>query len=71
MKLNRLLAAMALTTFAALGSTAALAQDFKARNARFGHGMADAHPAGQAAKQFATEMEKASGGARVFFDDKL
>jgi tripartite ATP-independent transporter DctP family solute receptor len=62
MKLNRLLAATALTTFAALGASSALAQDFKARNARFGHGMAEAHPAGQAARQFASEMEKASGG---------
>jgi tripartite ATP-independent transporter DctP family solute receptor len=62
MKLNRLLAAMALTAAAALGASAALAQDFKARNARFGHGMADAHPAGQAAARFAAEMEKASGG---------
>jgi tripartite ATP-independent transporter DctP family solute receptor len=64
MKLNRFLstaalgAAAALTTLAPL---AALAQD-KARTTRFGHGMADNHPAGQAAKMFSAEMEKVTGG---------
>lgn len=57
--LHRILCAAAIAAFAAAG---AHAQDVKARTARFGHGMADAHPAGQAAKQFAADMEKATGG---------
>jgi tripartite ATP-independent transporter DctP family solute receptor len=62
MTLNRLLAALAVTAAAALAATGVSAQDFKDRTARFGHGMADTHPAGQAAKRFAADMEKASGG---------
>ncbi len=52
----------ATATIAAFVAPAAMAQDFKARTARFGHGMADSHPAGQAARRFAAEMEKASDG---------
>src|SRR5690606_8813017 len=62
MTLNRLLATLAVTAAAALAATGVSAQDFKERTARFGHGMADTHPAGQAAKRFAADMEKASGG---------
>lgn len=62
MTLNRLLATLAITAAAALATTGVSAQDFKDRTARFGHGMADTHPAGQAAKRFAADMEKASGG---------
>jgi len=62
MTFNRLLATLAITAAAALATTGVSAQDFKDRTARFGHGMADTHPAGQAAKRFAADMEKASGG---------
>lgn len=62
MTLNRLLATLAVTAAAALATTGVNAQEFKERTARFGHGMADTHPAGQAAKRFAADMEKASGG---------
>jgi tripartite ATP-independent transporter DctP family solute receptor len=62
MTLNRLLATLAVTAAAALAATGVSAQDFKDRTARFGHGLADTHPAGQAAKRFAADMEKASGG---------
>ena len=47
--LNRLLATLAVTAAAALAATGVSAQDFKDRTARFGHGLADTHPAGQAA----------------------
>lgn len=63
MKIKRILAMMLLsaaTGMAAIGT--AQAQEFKARNARFGHGMADNHPAGLAAKQFSAEMLKSTGG---------
>lgn len=59
--LHRILCAAALAAATAF-TASAQAQDVKARTARFGHGMADAHPAGQAAKQFAADMEKATGG---------
>src|SRR3546814_14039434 len=63
MKIKRILAMTLLsaaTSMAAIGT--AQAQEFKARNARFGHGMADNHPAGLAAKQFSAEMLEATGG---------
>lgn len=41
---------------------AAYAEPFPQRTARFGHGMADNHPAGEAAKRFAAEMKEATGG---------
>lgn len=59
MTFKRLLSAVAIGTLAALTVSGASAQ---ARGARFGHGMADNHPAGQAAKMFSAEMEKVSGG---------
>ncbi len=65
MRPNRILATLATVALAASASLLAptvAAQDFKNRTARFGHGMADAHPAGQAARRFAADMEKASGG---------
>lgn len=62
MKLYRFLTAAALGTITALTAVSVHAQDIKPRTARFGHGMADAHPAGKAAKMFAAEVEKASGG---------
>lgn len=61
MKRHHFLAAVAAAVLTAW-TAPALAQDFKARQARFGHGMADSHPAGQAAKAFAADMDKASGG---------
>lgn len=61
MKTIQWISALAMTVCAVL-TVPASAQDFKARQARFGHGMADSHPAGQAARQFAAEMEKASAG---------
>lgn len=63
MKIKRILAATllsAVTGIAAMG--AAHAQEFKSRNLRFGHGMADDHPAGMAAKKFSAEMLEATGG---------
>lgn len=62
MKRNRLMAVLALAAAAAFTAPTVFAQDFKARTARFGHGMADNHPAGEAARQFAAEMDKASDG---------
>lgn len=62
MKLNRLLAAACLGAAASFLAVGAAAQDFKTRTARFGHGLADAHPAGRAAQMFSDEMAKASGG---------
>ena len=59
--LRRFFCATVLSAVAAF-SIGAQAQDVKARNARFGFGFADTHPAGQAAKQFATDMEKATAG---------
>lgn len=62
MHLKRLIAVAALGSLAWLSAPHAFAQDAKVRTARFGHGLADAHPAGQAGKMFAAEMEKASAG---------
>lgn len=62
MKFNRFLVTAAFSVLATLAAGTASAQDIKARTARFGHGMADAHPAGQAARQFAADMAKATGG---------
>lgn len=62
-RLHRFLCATILGAAATLAvTTTAYAQDVKARTARFGHGLADAHPAGQAAKQFAADMDQATGG---------
>lgn len=63
MKLKRIFAMTLLsaaTGIAAVGT--AYAQEFKARNLRFGHGMADDHPAGQAAKKFSAELLEATDG---------
>lgn len=63
MKIKRILAAVLLS--AATGVVAvgtAHAQEFQVRNLRFGHGMADDHPAGMAAKKFSAEMLEATGG---------
>lgn len=62
MKIHRYLVAASIGAFVALAPFAAQAQDYKARSTRFGHGMADSHPAGLAAKRFAAEMEKGTGG---------
>lgn len=62
MQLKHLIAAAALGSLALLSSTSALSQDAKVRAARFGHGLADAHPAAQAGRMFAAEMEKVSAG---------
>lgn len=63
MKFKRILMAAAL---AAITGTAGLgqvmAQSFESRNLRFGHGMADNHPADMAAKQFAQQVSKATDG---------
>ncbi|PLC49100.1 ABC transporter substrate-binding protein [Pollutimonas subterranea] len=63
MKLKRIVATAVLSAVAGLvvaGNT--YAQEFKARNIRFGHGMADNHPAGLAAKAFSAEVLKETGG---------
>jgi tripartite ATP-independent transporter DctP family solute receptor len=63
MKIKRMLATALLCVASgvvAVGS--AHGQEFKARNLRFGHGMADTHPAGLAAKKFSAEMLKATNG---------
>lgn len=61
MKFSRLISVAAIGAIAAMTAFSAAAQD-RTRTARFGHGMADAHPAGQAAKMFSAEMEKVTGG---------
>lgn len=63
MKIKRILAMTMISAVAgmtAIGS--AHAQEFQSRNLRFGHGMADNHPAGMAAKQFSADMQEATGG---------
>lgn len=62
MPLNRLLRTALIGTLTALAALSVQAQDAKPRTARFGHGLADNHPAGLAAKQFAADMDKATGG---------
>src|SRR5690606_21067846 len=63
MKLKHLLAITAFTAMAGVTAVGSVqAQEFKAYNARFGHGMADNHPAGEAAKKFAAEMSQATNG---------
>src|SRR5690606_36158531 len=63
MKLKQVLAAAALSAVTAIAAVAsAQAQEFQARTLRFGHGMADDHPAGLAAKKFSGEVLKATGG---------
>ncbi|NYT80089.1 TRAP transporter substrate-binding protein [Alcaligenaceae bacterium] len=60
MKIKHIFAMAVISAVGMVGG--AQAQDFKARNLRFGHGMADNHPAGLAAKKFSAEMLKATGG---------
>ncbi len=63
MKLKQILAAVALSAVTGIGTIGAVhAAEFEARNLRFGHGMADDHPAGLAAKKFSAELLKATGG---------
>lgn len=63
MKLKRILMMAALSAVVGTaGMGAAQAQDFPSRNLRFGHGMADNHPADRAAKQFAAEVQQATNG---------
>ena len=63
MKLKRIMAAAVLSAVTGLVAiNTAHAQEFKERNIRFGHGMADNHPAGLAAKTFSAEVLKATGG---------
>ena len=50
----------AVTTLAATGQ--AMAQDFKPRIVRFGYGLVDESNQGRAARFFAKEVEKATGG---------
>lgn len=50
----------AITTLAATGQ--AMAQDFKPRIVRFGYGLVDDSNQGRAARFFAKEVEKATGG---------
>ena len=60
-RLHRFLCATILGAATAFAFSAH-AQDVNARTAPFGHGLADTHPAGQAAKQFAADMDQATGG---------
>ena len=53
----------AVTTLAATGQ--AMAQDFKPRIVRFGYGLVDESNQGRAARFFAKEVEKATGGKFV------
>ena len=54
---------VAAVTFAALGANfSALAQDIKPRLIRFGYGLNEASNQGRAAKVFAEQVERASGG---------
>ena len=54
---------VAAVTFAALGANfSALAQDIKPRLIRFGYGLNEASNQGRAAKVFAEQVEKNSGG---------
>src|SRR5690606_22457078 len=63
MKIRKILAGTVLSAVAGvLAMGTAHAQEFKARNLRFGHGMADNHPAGLAAKKFSAEVLKATDG---------
>lgn len=63
MKIKHILAMTVLSAVTGVGTVgSAYAQEFQARNLRFGHGMADNHPAGEAAKKFSAEMLEATGG---------
>ncbi|MGB6104991.1 MAG: TRAP transporter substrate-binding protein [Pusillimonas sp.] len=63
MKIKRIFAVTAFVAMAGVTAVGSIqAQEFKAYNARFGHGMADNHPAGEAAKKFAAEMSQATNG---------
>ncbi|WP_439114929.1 TRAP transporter substrate-binding protein [Hydrogenophaga sp.] len=61
MKLKQLAVAAAVT-LATLGASLAQAQDIKNRIIRFGYGLNEVSNQGRAAKVFADEVEKASGG---------
>jgi len=61
MKLKQLAVAAAVT-LATLGASLAHAQDIKNRIIRFGYGLNEVSNQGRAAKVFADEVEKASGG---------
>ncbi|MFT0544737.1 TRAP transporter substrate-binding protein [Allopusillimonas ginsengisoli] len=63
MKFKRIVAMTVLSAMAGFATVGSVqAQEFKDRNLRFGHGMADNHPAGQAAKKFSAEIQEATGG---------
>ncbi|MBF6616374.1 MAG: TRAP transporter substrate-binding protein [Candidimonas sp.] len=62
MKIKKILTMTVIAAAFGLSTFSAGAQDIKERTARFGHGMADDHPAGLAAKQFAQELNKATDG---------
>ncbi len=63
MRIKRIMATAVLSAVTGLMAAGnAYAQEFKTRNIRFGHGMADNHPAGLAAKTFSAEVLKATGG---------
>jgi len=57
-----LIATLALAALAPLAPLAAVAQDIKPRLIRFGYGLNEQSNQGRAAKLFAEEVEKASGG---------
>src|SRR5690554_6634132 len=62
MKIKKILTMTVIAAAFGLSTFGAGAQDIKERTARFGHGMADDHPAGLAAKKFSAELLKATGG---------
>lgn len=63
MQIKRIVAMTVLSAMAGFVTMGgAYAQEFKERNLRFGHGMADDHPAGMAAKKFSEEMLAATDG---------
>jgi TRAP-type transport system periplasmic protein len=62
MNMYRKLSIAAVSTLLFIAAGSASAQEVKVRVARFGMGFSDTHPAGQAAKMFAAELEKSTGG---------
>lgn len=62
MSIKKIVAMTLVSAVASVSTFSVFAQDIKPRTARFGHGMADTHPAGQAATRFAEEMAKVTDG---------
>ena len=62
MKLKKLIAAFAATTLLGLSGTAVMAKDIKTRIIRFGYGLSEESPAGQAATYFKKTVAELSGG---------